>query len=180
MPFDVNELKLEREKRCLAFCSVLREAHLVSSDLSSLLGNTAPPASQSSIAAVRATQTSVKAISLPTENVKLICDFAFAHSDADDLLRKCVAEQIKYYSRLPGKIVFQGPARVGERVRESKYKRIGQGNINRGNMKRGAIISKDGDDWTEIAVRWDDGTVDGNEMVGLKCGKKGFYALVYD
>ena len=150
MPFDKHELKPEREKRCLAFCNVLREADLVSSDLSSLLDKNAPPASQSSIAVVRVICTSIKAISPPSECAKLICDFAFDDfSLAKDLFKKCIAEQRRRYSRLPGNIVFQHEANVGERVRLHSL-RLSQRNLN-----CGTIISKDCDQGTEIAVRWD-------------------------
>ena len=177
MPFDKHELKPEREKRCLAFCNVLRETDLVSSDLSSLLDKNAPPASQSSIAAVRAICTSIKAIPLPSECTKLICDFAFdGLSLAKDLFKRYLTEQRRRYSRLPGNIVFQHEANVGERVRV----RLHCWQLSQRNLNRGTIISKDCDHGTEIAVRWDDGTVSGNTDVGLKCGKKGIYSLVYD
>ena len=117
---EILELKLEREKRCLAFCSVLREAHLISNDLSFLIEKKAPPASQSSIAAVNTARTSIKAIALPLECVKLICDFAVdTGSVVNYVFRKCLAEQWRRYIRLPGKIVLQNEAKVGERVRRN-------------------------------------------------------------
>ena len=188
MPFciDIKRLKLEREKRCLAFCSVLREAHLVSSDLSSLLSKIAPPASQSSIAAVMGVQASIKAISIPPECAKLVCNFAFGGTTdhADSLLRKCISEQMCQYSRLPGKLVFYNKALAGERVRESKYPWIGYGKYfgwrSRGVRRFGTIARTDCDHGTEVAVAWDDGTVSGDALGGLKCGKKGVYRLVYD
>eukprot|EP00984_Skeletonema_dohrnii_P023171 scaffold12250_cov150-Skeletonema_dohrnii-CCMP3373.AAC.1 len=178
---EILGLKLEQERRCLAFCSVLREAHLISNDLSSLIEKKAPPASQSSIAAVNAARTSIKAIALPIECVKLICDFAVG-SVVNYVFRKCLAEQRRRYSRLPGKIVLQNKAQVGERVRRNFYPVFSSPNLKlpQNSLQRGVIISKDCDHGTEIAVKWDNGTVSGNTNGGLKCGKKGQYALVYE
>ena len=117
MPFDIAALKLQRERQCLAFSSVLHEAHLISTDLSYLLAKDTPPASKSSITTLEKLQTSIKAISLPTECAKLICDFAFK-VDATLKLRECIMEQHRKYSRLPGKIVFNSEAKVGDRERK--------------------------------------------------------------
>jgi|SaaInl74LU_5_DNA_1037368.scaffolds.fasta_scaffold29111_1 hypothetical protein len=178
---EILGLKLEQERRCLTFCSVLREARLISNDLSSLIEKKAPPASQSSIAAVNAVRTPIKAIALPLECVKRICDFAVdTGSVVNYVFRKCLAEQWRRYSRLPGKIVLQNKAKVGERVR--RRFRFSSPNLKlpQNNLQRGVIISKDCDHGTEIAVKWDNGTVSGDANGGLKCGKKGQYALVYE
>ena len=176
MPFDPTLLKLEHqklwEKQCLAFCSVLRESNLISADLSLLLTKKDPPAAQSTIAAVTAARNSIKALYLPMESAKIICEFAFGFS-RDNVLMHCVARQRRHYSRLPGKIVLRERARIRERVRESYC--LYSGEVGR----VGTIISLHCDSGTEIAVRWDDGSVNGNLRGGLKCGKKGRYDLVY-
>lgn len=183
MPFDIAALKLQRERQCLAFSSVLHEAHLISTDLSYLLAKDTPPASKSSITTLEKLQTSIKAISLPTECVKLICDFAFK-VDATLMLRECIMEQHRKYSRLPGKIVFNSEAKVGERVRESRWPShwYGYESIlsSKGKLRSGIITSLDCDHNSEVAVEWDDGTKYGNTLAGIKCGKKGKYGLVYD
>lgn len=183
MPFDAVLLKQTRERQCLAFCSVLYESRLVSDDLSVLLAKNDPPAAQSTIAAVANVRNSIKAIYLPPETAKLTCDLAFGSSGdySDCMFQKCIEEQRRCYSRIPGKIVLQDQAKVGERVRESRYPHKGyHGWVRPRNLARGTITSLDCDHGSEMAVEWDDGTVSGNRTGGLKCGKKGSYRLVYD
>mmetsp|Transcript_25999 Transcript_25999/g.39359 ORF Transcript_25999/g.39359 Transcript_25999/m.39359 type:complete len:105 (-) Transcript_25999:609-923(-) len=92
--FDPKRLKVTREKRCLAFCSVFRN----------------------------------KDIELPSNCLKLVCEFAFAASHKEyvaNQLRKFSAEQEENYSRHAGKLVLRQHAKHGERVRTSPYYRSG-------------------------------------------------------
>ena len=185
MPFDPHAepsdaRKLERQQQCLAFCMVLHEIDLVTSDLASLLAKQDPPAAHSTIAAVEAVYRSIPAVWLPLEPTKMICDFAFGEPSNDDKFRNCIEKQRRNYSRLPGDIVLQGNAMVGERVRASRYPRFNCQHYSVPPCGRGTIVSLDCDGGTEIAVKWDDGSVWGNSMGGLQCGKKGNYRLVYD
>lgn len=171
MSFDEHQLKLERQKGILAFCSVLKECYAVSTDVDALVAKKDPPASKSTIAAVIAVRNSIPVIPLPLECAKKICDFAFGESLHTYRRRKIldgVREQHRLYSRLPGKIVLHHKAKVGERVRYPHRR-----------WPTGTITSLDCDFGSEVAVRWDDANVTGNDAGGLKCGKKGLYQLVY-
>jgi hypothetical protein len=173
MTFDRDKLELEWTKQREDFDRFVEEANAISADLSYLLAKSNPPASQSSIALVRALCDSVGAISmLPLECISLVKMFAFGaefYQCKKQVLRQCAREQYRNYSRLPGKIVLQHYAKVGERVR-----------LSYSHDRHGVISSKDCDHGTEIAVTWDDGTTWGDASGGLKCGKKDCYSLVYD
>ena len=165
MPLDPYQLGAEynaqsrqqRCRRCLAFCSVLRQ--------------------------MRHATDSAIAMWIPPEAAKMVCEFAFDKVVNNDGMwaffktkrDECVREQMRCYRRHSGKIVFNNKATVGERIRESRdpcYRSK--------QPRHGTIISLECDHQSEVAVRWDDGSETGDIDAGRKCGKKGFYHLVYE